>query len=45
MSRLCDEYTGAGKANLIQQLRPCLTGAEPMLLYSNLASLLGMTEG
>jgi RNA polymerase sigma-70 factor (ECF subfamily) len=44
MHRVREEYTRAGKADLYQQLEPCLTGAEPVLPYADLAALLGMTD-
>jgi len=44
MNRLRDEYVREGKAELFQRLQPCLTGAEQMLPYVELATLLGMTE-
>jgi RNA polymerase sigma factor (sigma-70 family) len=44
MDRLRDEHARAGKADLFQRLQPCLTGAERMIPYANLASLLGMTD-
>ena len=43
MNRLCAEYACEGKADLFQRLQPCLTGAEPVLPYADLAALLGMT--
>ena len=43
MSRLRDEYARDGKAELFQRLQPCLTGAEQMLPYAELAVRLGMT--
>ena len=44
MNRLRDEFARDGKAELFQRLQPCLTGAEQMLPYAELARLLGMTE-
>jgi len=44
MNRLRDEYVTEGKTDLFQRLQPCLTGAEPMLPYANLAARLGMTD-
>ena len=44
MGRLRDEYTRDGKAELFQRLQPCLTGAEQMLPYAELAVLLGTTR-
>jgi RNA polymerase sigma factor (sigma-70 family) len=44
MNRLGDEYASAGKAELFQRLQPCLTGAEQMLPYAELATQLGITE-
>ena len=43
MSRLFDEYTHDGKAKLFKRLQPCLTGAEQMLPYAELAVRLGTT--
>lgn len=43
MGRLRDEYAREAKAELFQRLQPCLTGAEQMLPYAELAALLGMT--
>ena len=44
MDRLRDEYVRESKAELFQRLQPCLTGAEEMLPYAELATRLGMTE-
>ncbi len=44
MNRLGDEYAAAGKADLFGRLQPCLTGAEQMLPYAELATPLGLTE-
>ncbi len=44
MKRLRDEYAAAGKAELFRRLQPCLTGAERMLPYAQLATPLGLTE-
>jgi RNA polymerase sigma-70 factor (ECF subfamily) len=44
LRQLRDEYAGEGKVNLFEQLQPCLTGAEQMLPYAELAMRLGMTE-
>lgn len=44
LHRLQDEYAAEGKADLFQRLRPCLTGAEPMLPYAGLARQSGLTE-
>ena len=41
---LRDEFDREGKAGLFQQLQPCLTGAEQMQPYAELAARLGMTE-
>jgi hypothetical protein len=44
MNRLEVEYAEAGKMSVFQHLRPCLTGAEPVLPYAELGFGLGMTE-
>ena len=44
MERLRDELACEGKADLFQRLQPCLTGAEQMLPYADLAALMGMTD-
>ena len=44
MNRLRDEYVREGKSELFQRFQPCLTGAEQMLPYAELAALLEMTE-
>ena len=43
-NRLRDEHATEGKTDLFLRLQPCLTGAEPMLPYADLAVLLGLTE-
>lgn len=44
MKRLSDEYVHENKGSLFQRLQPCLTGAETLLPYAELASQLGTTE-
>jgi RNA polymerase sigma factor (sigma-70 family) len=44
MAKLCGEYMADGKAELFAALRPCLTGAERLLPYSELGRHLGMRE-
>ena len=44
LHRLQVECVSGGKADLFQRLQPCLTGAEPMLPYADLAVALGLTE-
>jgi RNA polymerase sigma factor (sigma-70 family) len=44
MNGLRDEYVCEGKSVLFQRLQPCLTGAEQMLPYADLAALLKMTD-
>jgi len=44
MNRLRNEYASEGKADMFQRLQPCLTGAEAMLPYAELATQLGRTE-
>ena len=44
MERLRDELACEGKADQFQRLQPCLTGAEQMLPYADLAAMLGMTD-
>jgi RNA polymerase sigma factor (sigma-70 family) len=43
MARLRDEYARDGRTEVFRRLQPCLTGAEQMLPYAELAALLGMT--
>jgi RNA polymerase sigma factor (sigma-70 family) len=45
MNRLCADYGGQGKANLFEQLKPCLLGERSAQPYAALAPKLGMTEG
>ena len=42
--RLQTEYAAQGKTQLYERLRPCLTGAEHLLPYAELAVLLGLSE-
>jgi len=42
--RLHEEYAAAGKAKVFEHLRPCLTGAEPLIPYAELARSLGCSE-
>ncbi|PYJ85651.1 MAG: RNA polymerase subunit sigma-24 [Verrucomicrobia bacterium] len=42
--RLQTEYAAQGKTQLYERLRPCLTGAEHLLPYAELAALLGLSE-
>ncbi len=44
MERLRGEYRRDGKTDLFQRLQPCLTGAEQMLPYAELAAPLGMSS-
>jgi RNA polymerase sigma factor (sigma-70 family) len=45
MSRLCAEYARQDKAQLFEQLKPCLLGDRSAQPYALLASQLGITEG
>jgi DNA-directed RNA polymerase specialized sigma24 family protein len=45
MNRLCADYAGQGKAELFEELKPCLLGDRSAQPYATLASKLGMTEG
>ncbi len=45
MSRLREDYTRQDKADLFEQLKPCLLGERAAQPYAALASKLGMTEG
>jgi RNA polymerase sigma-70 factor (ECF subfamily) len=45
MGKLRREYVAEGNAELFEALRPCLTGAEPLLPYAELGRVLGMKEG
>ena len=45
MARVCDKYTAAGKSDLFRRLQPFLTEADTESPYSDVASVLGMTEG
>jgi RNA polymerase sigma factor (sigma-70 family) len=45
MNLLCAEYSGQGKTELFEELKPCLLGDRESQPYATLASKLGMTEG
>jgi RNA polymerase sigma factor (sigma-70 family) len=45
MTQLCADYARQGKAELFEQLKPCLLGDRTAQPYASLASQLGMTEG
>ncbi len=45
MNRLCGEYADQGKAELFEELKPCLLGDRTAQPYAALAPKLGMTEG
>lgn len=45
MGKLRREYAAEGNAELFEALRPCLTGAERVLPYSELGRGLGRSEG
>jgi DNA-directed RNA polymerase specialized sigma24 family protein len=45
MCRLSEDYTRQGKAELFEQLKPCLLGERAAQPYAGLASKLDMTEG
>ena len=42
---MCAEFAAQGKAELFEQLKPCLLGERTTQPYALLASKLGMTEG
>jgi RNA polymerase sigma-70 factor (ECF subfamily) len=44
MSRLRAEYVAHCKTDLFEKLRPCLTGADGLIAYAELASQLDITE-
>jgi RNA polymerase sigma-70 factor (ECF subfamily) len=44
LTRLGAEYAGERKFELFERLQPCLTGAESLITYSQLASELNLTE-
>jgi RNA polymerase sigma-70 factor (ECF subfamily) len=45
MSRLSADYARQGKAQLFEELKPCLLGDRAAQPYASLATKLGMTEG
>ena len=45
MGRLCAEFAAEGKAELFEELKPCLLGERSAQPYATLAPKLGMTEG
>jgi RNA polymerase sigma factor (sigma-70 family) len=45
MSRLCADYARQDKAQLFEELKPCLLGERSAQPYASLATKLGMTEG
>ena len=45
MSRLSADYARQGKAQLFEELKPCLLGDRAAQPYATLATKLGMTEG
>jgi RNA polymerase sigma-70 factor (ECF subfamily) len=45
LERLRDEHVKAGKAELFEQLKPCLTAEKAALGYAELGALVGLSEG
>jgi RNA polymerase sigma factor (sigma-70 family) len=45
MGQLRDAYAAEGKAEFFERLRPCLSGAERLVPYSELGTTLGLSEG
>ena len=45
LERLRDEHVEAGKADLFEQLKPCLTAEKASLSYAELGARVGLSEG
>jgi RNA polymerase sigma factor (sigma-70 family) len=45
LERLRDEHVKAGKAELFEQLKPCLTAEKAALSYAELGARVGLSEG